>query len=129
MADDTSSECGYISTEDFKRAVQDYVSIHDKLAEIRKETTVLNKRKKKLGETIVSFMKSNNKDFCNLGDNGILELKTSKSSLSLKKDQVIKLLQQYGDNEKRANEVAEFLFTNKEVRERDVIKRSLRTVD
>ncbi len=74
-------------------------------------------------------MKTQNKEFCNLGESGSLELKCTKSKLALKKDQVAQLLLQYGEGEEKAANLADFLFNNKEVRERSVLKRSLHTVD
>ena len=86
IASDGESDAGAppsYSTEQFKESVKEFIRIHDRLAEIRRDTNVLNKRKKKLSEVIVAFMNTNNKDFCNLGNEGTLEMKTSKSKLAL----------------------------------------------
>ena len=56
MVSDSESECGTFNTEQFKECVKEYIKIYDRIAEVRKDTAMLNKRKKKLSETIVSFM-------------------------------------------------------------------------
>ena len=117
------------STENFKEAVQEFLRINDRLTEIRRDTSVLNKRKKKLSELIINFMKAQDKEFCNLGEKGSLQLKSSKTTQALKKDQVAKLLLQFGDSEERSTEVANFLFSNKVVKERSVIKLSSRPIE
>lgn len=125
MASDTESESGNFSTENFKDIVKEYVKIYDRLAEIRRDTSVLNKRKKKLSELIVSFMNNNDKEICSLGNDGSLQVKTSKSTLALKKEQVEALLVQLGNNESKAKETAQYLWDNKTVKERKVLKRNI----
>ena len=125
MASDTESESGNFSTEQFKDVVKEYLRIYDRLAEIRKDTSMLNKRKKKLSELIVSFMSNNDKELCNLGNDGSLQVKTTKSTLALKKDQVEALLIKLGNNEDKAKETAQYLWDNKTVKERKVLKRNL----
>ena len=111
--------------DEFKDAVQEWVSIHDKLAEIRKSIAAHNKRKRKLSEFIVHFMKKNNLEFCKLGsENGSLELKHRKSKMALKQEHVEKLLLEFLRDPSSAKEGAEFLFNNKEVKEVAFIKRS-----
>ena len=131
MTEDASSDVTvpHVSTEEFKYAVQEYVRIGDQLTDIRKTTSELNKKKKKVSEIIVSFMKEQGKSFCNLGSGGSLEMKATKSTLALKKDQISQLLQQLGNSEENAKETAEFLWSNKETRSKFVVKRNTRPID
>ena len=129
MASDTESETTLYTGEQFKDSVKEYIKIVDRLAEIRKDTSMLNKRKKKLTEVILAFMKTQKKEVCNLGNDGTLLMKTTKSSLALKKDQVEELLKQLGNDENKAKETAQYLWDNKTVRERNVLKRNLRPLD
>lgn len=131
MAEDAGSEihAPVYTAENFRDAVKEFVSIEDRLSEIRKDTGMLNKRKKKLSELIINFMTTNNKEFCNLGEKGTLAVKTSKTTLALKKDQVAVLLQQLGNDESKALEISEYLFTHKTVKERNVLKRSTRVLE
>ena len=131
MTDDAQSETHIpvYTADNFRDAVKEFITIEDRLSEIRKDTSMLNKRKKKLSELIINFMTSNNKEFCNLGEKGTLAVKTSKTTLALKKDQVAQLLQQLGNDETKSAEISDFLFSNKIVKERSVLKRSTRVLD
>lgn len=126
---DTESVTVEISKDDFKNAVQEYIVIFDKLSEVRKQTAELNKRKKKISEFIMAFMKKHEKSFCNLGENGTIEMKTTKTKQALKKDDLERLLLEYGNNQEQSKEIAEFLINNKRIVERNSIKRSLRPID
>ena len=128
---DAESDAGNcdITTEEFKYAVQEYVRTTDQLSEVRKTTAELNKKKKKMSEIIVSFMKVQDKAFCNLGASGTLEMKESKTTLALKKDQITNLLKQLGNSEIQAQETTDFLWSNKEVRQKYVVKRNLRPIE
>ena len=127
MASDTESETNsnVYNKDQFKEVVTEYIKIFDRIADIRKDTNVLNKRKKKLSEIIVSFMNSTDKEICNLGNSGTIQVKTSKTSQALKKDQVAKLLIELGNSEDKASETAQYLWDNKTVKERKVLKRNL----
>lgn len=126
---DTESVTHEFSKEDFKSSVKEYIDLHDRLAEIRKDVAALNKRKKKLSEVIITFMKNNEKEFCNLGERGSLAVKTSKSKLALKKDDIERLLIELGNNEEKSKETAEYLYANKTVVERNTLKRSVKPLD
>jgi seryl-tRNA synthetase len=128
---DSASVCEDVpvSQQAFRDAVREFVTIHDRLAEIRKDTSMLNKRKKKLSEVIVTFMKSTNKDFCNLGEKGTLQMKESKTTQTLKKDQVISLLAQFGQPEESATEMGNYLFDNRITKVKSVIRRSTKQID
>jgi hypothetical protein len=126
MVSDSESETGHFSTEQFKDVVKEYIKIYDRLAETRKDTAMLNKRKKKLSETIVAFMSNNDKEICSLGNDGTLQVKTSKTTQALKKEQVEQLLIQLGNSENNAKETAAYLWENKTTKERKILKRNIR---
>ena len=126
MVSDSESDSGHFSTEQFKDVVKEYIKIYDRISEVRKDTAMLNKRKKKLSETIVSFMSSTDKEICNLGNDGTLQVKTSKTTQALKKEQVEELLIQLGNPENKAKETAAYLWENKTTKERKVLKRNIR---
>ena len=111
-----------LSKGEFKTIVKEWMDIVDKLDEIRKSTSSLNKRKKQLNTLIVTFMKQNNAKFCNMGNDGALEMKTQKVYSALKKDHVIELLKQYGQTENDAKETAQYLFENKPIKFTNVLK-------
>jgi hypothetical protein len=125
MASDTESDAGTINTEQFKDIVKEYIKIYDRLNDIRKDTAMLNKRKKKLSEVIISFMNNNDKELCNIGNDGSLQIKTSKTTMALKKEQVERLLIELGNSDGKAKETAQYLWEHKEVKERKVLKRNI----
>ena len=131
MEDDASSVVEEIplSQQAFRDAVREFVTIHDRIADIRRDTSMLNKRKKKLSEVIVTFMKTVNKDYCNLGEKGTLQLKESKTTQTLKKEQVIGLLTQFGQTEEHATEMGNFLFDNRVTKTKSVVRRSTKQID
>lgn len=118
-----------ISQEEFRGCVKEYIAIYDRLADMRKDTAMLNKRKKRLTETIIAFMKDNEKDYCNLGEKGSLQVKTSKSKLALKKEDIERILIQMGTSEDKSKETAEFLCANKTVVERSTLRRSTKPLE
>ena len=112
--------------EEFKLAVKEWVMINDQLADMRKVTAQRNKRKKELTQYIILFMKENEKEICNLGENGILHMKKQKAQATLSKDHLAKWMAEFFNDEKKAEEITKFVFDKKkeESTEKDVLKRS-----
>ena len=117
------------STDKFKEFVREWIKIHDRLTEIRKDTSLLNKRKKEVGEKIMLYMKSNDKEMCNLGQQGTLTMKKSVTSQALKKEDIEQLLVQMGTSEDKAKDTASFLVENKRKKETATLRRSLKVLD
>ena len=118
-----------VNTDQFKEYVREWIRIYDRLAEVRKDTAVLNKRKKEVGAKIMTYMKSNDKELCNLGTQGTLTMKTTKTSQALKKDDIEQLLRQLGSDEQKAAETAQFLIENKRKKETNTLKRCMKVID
>jgi seryl-tRNA synthetase len=123
MSDSESVTEQKIGKEKFKEIVAEWMTIVDKLAEIRQSTAVLNKRKKKLNESIVAFMEQNNAEYCNMGDSGSIEMKKHKTTSTLKKDVLINLLQQLGNSEEDSAKTAIYIMENRPVKYTSVLKR------
>lgn len=124
---DSESTQGAPTADEFKLAVKEWVMINDRLADNRKFVSEQNKRKKQLTEYIILFMRENDKEICNLGENGILHMKKQKAQASLNKDHLTKWMTEYFQNDtKKAEEVTKFVFEKKkeESTEKDVLKRS-----
>jgi hypothetical protein len=122
MASDTESECN--NDEEFKRAVKDWVQLHDEITEIRTQINSRNKKKKRLTEFIIAYMQRSNKDCCNLGTSGILQMKKQKTTMTLKKEYVEELLSQVLNNEEKAKESAEYIFDRRITKDKFSLKRS-----
>jgi hypothetical protein len=125
MSDSDAESVSRTNTVDFKEAVKEWLSIFNQQAEIRKANTVLNKRKKHLSDVIITFMKSNDKEICNLGESGVLEVRTKKSAVPLKKEYVENLLSAYFKNDSAAaKEATTYLWENRQIKETTSLKRS-----
>lgn len=123
---DTESICAPPTAEEFKSSVKEWVMINDRIADMRKVIAENNKRKKQLTEYIILFMKDNDKEICNLGENGILHMKTQKQQASLSKDHLNKWMAEYFKDEDKAKEITQYVFLKKkeESTEKNVLKRS-----
>ena len=86
-----SESVTHVNPDEFKIAVKEWVMINDQLADNRKFVSERNKRKKQLTQFIISFMKDNDKEICNLGENGVLHMKETKKQATLNKDNLTKL--------------------------------------
>ena len=126
---DSESVTHSVSQNEFRNLVKEYVELFDRLSDIRKQTAALNKRKKNISQTILTFMEENEKHFCNLGEKGTLQMKTTKSKQALKKEDVQKLLLQLGNGEQESKDTAEFLFANKRVVTRNTLRRNVKPLD
>jgi hypothetical protein len=122
---DTESVCAP-SAEEFKSSVKEWVLINDRIADMRKVIAEQNKRKKQLTEFVIMFMKENEKEICNLGENGILHMKTQKQQATLSKDHLTKWMSEYFRDEGKAKELTQYVFEKKkeESTEKQVLKRS-----
>ena len=122
---DTESVCAP-SADEFKVSVREWVMINDQISDMRKVIADQNKRKKQLTEYIILFMKENEKEICNLGENGILHMKKQKQQATLSKDHLTKWMSEYFSDETKAKELTQFVFEKKkeESTEKNVLKRS-----
>lgn len=107
----------------FKKAVKEYILLDDQVAEYRKEISIRNKRKKVLSEIIVKFMNKTQKEACNLGESGSLEIKQRKSTVTLKKDYVENILSNLIKDNLKAKEYTDYIFENREVKYIPTLKR------
>lgn len=114
---DAGSEYNSSRDDEFRRAVKEYVVVHDEIADIRTTINQKNKRKKALTEFIIAYMKDSDKDICNLGASGMLAMKKQNTTVSLKKEHVQALLAQILNDEQKAEESAKFIFENREKKE------------
>ena len=88
----SSSDCG---TMEFKDIVHEWISLYDEIHNF--QSIIRNKRKRlnQLQHHIIIFMKEQNKQICNVGDANALVMKQRKSSKTLKKSDVINLVEQH----------------------------------
>lgn len=123
MSEKSSTNTPNSIVNNFKDAVHEWIQIQDYIKE--SQSTIRNKRKRmqQLDYYITTYLKDNNKDYCNIGDKEALCIKSSKTTCALKKEHVIKFLNQLTNNEEKAMEYTKQLFEMREIKERNTIKR------
>lgn len=109
--------------EDFKMAVHEWLRIEEDLAAAQTVLREKRKRKQQLNDFIANYLKSQNKEICNIGDNNAIVLSSRKSTCSLKKDYIVSVLKEF-HNEEQSTELMNRMYAMREVREKYVIKKT-----
>ena len=112
-----------VSIDEFKNSVREWLMMEESMAEIQKVLREKRKRMQKLSEYISVFMKQNNKEICDVGNEQMLVLKKRKSTGGLKKEYIIKVLSEL-DSEEQAMEYTDKMYQLRPIKETDVIKRT-----
>ena len=107
---------------DFKASVTEWIRINEEISRLQKETRTKRHRMNHLGTFIMTFMKKNNKEFCNIGDENALVLKSRKSTTGLKKENVLKVLEAYLRNEEMAKKCINEIYETRTTKEKDIIQ-------
>lgn len=68
-------------------------------------------------------MEMNNAEYCNLGNEGSVEMKKQKSTAALKKEDIIPMLIQLGHSETDAEKTATHLMDGRRVSVKPVLKK------
>lgn len=118
-----SSTTPEISIDEFKNSVREWMMIEESMSEIQKVLREKRKRMQKLSEFISVFMKQNNKEICDVGNEQMLVLKKRKSTGGLKKEYIMQVLKEIVSEEK-AREYTNKMYEMRPIKETDVIKRT-----
>jgi len=106
----------------FKNAVQEYIAVHDQLAEAAKQLKDVRAKKTELAELIIDFMKNNEIDECALQD-GKLVRKESKRVEGLKKENVLEELKK-AVGPSKADDILLNIFNKRAVTVKDTLSRT-----
>ena len=112
-----------VSIDEFKNSVREWLMMEESMAEIQKVLREKRKRMQRLSEYISVFMKQNNKEICDVGNEQMLVLKKRKSTGGLKKEYIIKVLSELV-SEEQAMEYTDKMYQLRPIKETDVIKRT-----
>lgn len=112
---------GIVNT--FKDAVHEWMQIQDYITETQATIRQKRKRIQQLEYYITTYLRDNNKEYCNIGDKEALCLKNRKTTSTLKKEHVIAFLKTIVHNEEKAQEYTKQLYDMREVKEKSTIKR------
>lgn len=118
-----SSTTPMISIDEFKNTVREWLMIEESMTEIQKVLREKRKRMQKLSEYISVFMKQNNKEICDVGNEQMLVLKKRKTTGGLKKEYIMQVLSEVVSQEK-AKEYMEKMYSLRPIKETDVIKKT-----
>lgn len=121
MSENSSSETTNI-VHNFKDSVHEWMKIQDFISEQQAVLRQKRKRMLQLEYYITTYLKDNNKDYCNIGDKEALCMKSKKTTSPLKKEHIINFLKGMVSEEK-AVEYTKQLYEMREVKEKNMIKR------
>jgi hypothetical protein len=114
------SEASGTSELNFKEAVLEWMRINDEISQLQTEVRQRRSRSTHLGNYIVHAMKDMNKELCNVGEKA-LQLKQRKTTTTLKKEDVIRLLRKM-TSEETARRETDLLFDNRVTKVKDYIQ-------
>ena len=120
---DTESVTPMISIDEFKNTVREWLMIEESMSEMQKVIREKRKRLQKLSEYISVFMKQNNKEMCDVGNEQMLILKKRKSTGGLKKEYIMQVLSEIVSQEQAKNYMDK-IYAMRPIKETDVIKRT-----
>lgn len=111
-------------SEEFKTSIKKWVELDEKQKKIREISNNLKKEKDKHQEYILDYMSNNNiKNKNILINDGKLCYNESKTSQSISKKYIIDKLTIYFNNKKKAEEIADLLYNNREIKIKSSLKR------
>lgn len=109
---------------EFKTAVTEWLRLNEEITNIQKIVRDKRKMLNNLSTIITNYMKSIDKEICNVGDSDAIVIKKSKTTCALKKETVFEVLKKYLENEVVAQEVTENIFKARTTKEKDVLKKT-----
>lgn len=111
-----------VSESEFKDLVKLYTELEDELEKGSKTMSALRKKKTEMSATILDFMVRNDLEQVNFGPHQLKRTK-SKTVEQLKKDKLAEELARALGDAAAANQVAEAIFSNRAVVEKEVLKK------
>ena len=110
--------------EDFRGIVKEWLELEETIKSLQTQVKEKKTRLTKLSEYIITFMNSENKQVCNIGEYGSLVLKTRNSCTGLKKEQILEALMKLTENEDIAKQHLNDLYDKRQQKSKTVLKLS-----
>ena len=110
--------------EGFKILVHEWLSIDDKIKQLKEAEKKLNEDKKKLNEPILEFMSKNNIEDCNTSS-GKLKYVVSDVKKPINRQYLIDKLAVFFKNTQKSEEITAFLFDSRETEQKVNLRRSI----
>lgn len=124
MSQSSTCEQPSLSIDEFKNTVREWLMIEEDISNTQRVVREKRKRMQKLSEYISIFMKQNDKEFCDVGNEQALVLKKRKTTGGLKKEYIIQVLSEIVKDEQKAKEYTEKMYSMRTIKETDVIKKT-----
>lgn len=115
--------------DEFRKCVQEYCTIDEKIKNSNVEIKTLKQQQQGLSEMIMHYMTSQNLEVCNAGDLGVLTIQTSNTKSALNKESIreglLACMQESNtmSPEEFASHSADYIVNNRESEERKRLKR------
>jgi hypothetical protein len=120
-----TSTTRHSSIDEFKQSVREWLLIEDDLSNMQKVIREKRKRMQNLSEFISIYMKQNDKEICDVGNDQALVLKTRRSTGSLKKEYIIKVLGEFLPNDDIIKEYTERMYSMRPIKETNFLKKTV----
>lgn len=112
-------------SQNFEESVKRWVLIDNKIKSAQDAIKELKKEKEKMGDNIAVYIKTNGlqEEPINI-TGGKLKLAISKTTVPMSRKYIESRLAQYFKSASKAKEVVEFLYSDRETMEKEVIRRT-----
>lgn len=110
---------------EFEDNIKKWVNIDNKIKNAKDAIKYLNEEKNTTGESILEYMKSNNLNDQQINiTGGKIKLGVSKTSTPVNRKYIENRLTSYFKNSNKAKDATNYIFSNREISEKEVIKRT-----
>lgn len=111
-------------SQNFQNDIKKYVSIDNKIKSAQEVIKDLKKEKEQAADNILIYIKTNSIENVPINiTGGKIKYAVSKTTAPMSKAYIKQRLAQYFKSESKAQEVVDFLYTDRETKEKETIKR------
>lgn len=113
-------------SQTFEENIKKFITIDNKIKSAQEAVRILKKEKDHTSEDIMEYIKNNNLIDTSINiPGGKLQYYISKTSSPMSKEYIQERLDLYFKSKSKAKEVVDFLYNNRETREKETIKRTI----
>jgi hypothetical protein len=109
------------TTLNFKDSVYEWMRLNEEIGQLQKEIRQKKNKMNTRSEFIMTFMKEQDKEMCNIGESNALILKKRKVTTSLNKKSIIEALKKI-TSDQQATEMTNSLFESRTVKFKEYIR-------
>jgi len=110
--------------QNLEEQVKKYVIIDNKIKSAQEAIRVLKKEKDNASEKILIYVKTNNLEETPINiTGGKIKYFVSKTTTPINQDYIQRRLEEYFKSKTKAKEIVDYIYANRETREKETIKR------